>query len=62
MTLQGNQITCSPFDIDYEQDPFPGSDPGVFDAGGNECGCPDGNGSCRSMSSHLEAPDPIAAP
>jgi Right handed beta helix region len=62
MTLQGNAITCSSFDLDYEQDPFPGSDPGVFDAGGNGCGCPNGNGNCKKDSSHLTPPDPIAGP
>ena len=56
LSLSGNTILCSAFDIDVEE--LNGTPGVVQDLGGNQCGCGQ-TGQCVAASSSLQAPTPI---
>jgi hypothetical protein len=56
-TLGSTHITCAPFELDGE--PWDGQDPALRDPGGNACGCPHADQSCRMVSGSLQPLDPL---
>ncbi|MBW2457401.1 MAG: hypothetical protein JRI68_23035 [Deltaproteobacteria bacterium] len=59
VSLADTQIRCAAFDLTGE--PSDGADFEIVDHGGNSCGCPTADGTCKAVSAGLQPPDPLPA-
>ncbi|RLB60052.1 MAG: hypothetical protein DRI90_14605 [Deltaproteobacteria bacterium] len=58
VSLADTHIRCAAFPLNGE--PFEGSDFELDDRGGNSCGCPTADDTCKLISAGLQPPDPLA--
>jgi hypothetical protein len=57
LMLGGSRLSCHAFDLDREA--YMGFLAELEDLGGNRCGCPDANASCKAVGASLSPPPPL---